>query len=350
MFDTVIDTSYPDRSSFVVNIQEVARRAGVSTATVSRYLAGEHVRRAEAVAAAVLELDYRPSPTARGLRMGRHLAVGVVVPDIANPFFAWVTRGIENVLAPAGLQVALSNSDESVQREAELVADLQRRVDGVILAPATETDSVPDYLAAAGTPVVFIDRGLRENTRFDVVEVDNSIGAAAVATHLAELGHRSIGMISGPLTSTPGRERHEGFLSRLGDLGHQIQPAHIVVADFKESGGKLAMVRLLDQAEPPTGVFVANNLMSIGALKAVREMGLRIPHDISVVGFDDLDLGPLLDPPFTVIERPTVTQGEVAARLMLERLRDPQRPQQSVVLPVQLIVRASTAAPHRRTT
>lgn len=332
----------------MANIQDVARLAGVSTATVSRHLAGERVRSAEAVGDAVRHLDYRPSPTARGLRMGRHMAVGVVVPDIANPFFAAVTRGIENVLTPAGMQVALANSGESVEREAELVVNLQRRVDGVILAPATETDAVPDYLAAAGTPVVFIDRALRENTTYDVVEVDNTAGAAAAAAHLVELGHRLIGMISGPLSSTPGRERHEGMLARLAELGITMRAEHIVVADFKESGGHLAMRRLLEQSEPPTAVFVANNLMSIGALKAVRDAGLRLPQDLSVIGFDDLDLGPLLDPPYTVIDRPTSTQGEMAARLMLERLRERERPQQSLVLPVEMIVRGSTASPSRR--
>lgn len=332
----------------MANIRDVAKLAGVSTATVSRHLAGERVRRAEAVADAVRQLGFRPSPTARVLRTGRHMAVGVVVPDIANPFFAAVTRGIENILTPAGLQVALANSGENVEREAELVVNLQRRVDGVILAPATETDSAPDYLAAAGTPVVFIDRALRENTIFDVVEVDNLAGAATAATHLVELGHRSIGMISGPLTSTPGRERHEGMLARLAELGAPMRPEHIVIADFKESGGNRAMRQLIEQPERPTAVFIANNLMSIGGLKAVREAELRLPHDLSVIGFDDLDLGPLLDPPYTVIDRPTITQGEVAARLMLERLLERSRPQQSLVLPVELIVRGSTAGPPGR--
>lgn len=333
----------------MANIQDVARLAGVSTATVSRFLTGGRTRNAAAVAAAVEELDYRPSATARGLRSGRHMAVGVVVPDIANPFFASVTRGIEKVIAPAGLQVAIANSGESVAREAELVRELQRRVDGVILAPATETDAVPVQLAASGFPVVFVDRGLIGNRDFDVVEVDNSSGAAAAAAHLADLGHRSIGLISGPLTSTPGRERHEGFLVALAMRGMVPQPSHIQVADFKEVGGHAAMVRLLRQPHRPSAVFVANNLMSIGALKAIREFGLSIPREMSIVGFDDLDLAALLDPPFTVIDRPTIAQGEEAGRLMLERFRDPTRAYRSLVMPVELVVRASTAAHSGRT-
>lgn len=327
----------------MTNIQDVARLAGVSTATVSRYLSGERVRSAQAIADAVRSLDYRPSATARGLRLGRHMAIGVVVPDIANPFFAAVTRGIENVLAPEGLHLALANSGESLGREAELVADLRGRVDGVILAPATETDTVPAHLAASGTPVVFVDRGLRDNGVFDVVEVDNRAGASAAASHLVGLGHTRVAVISGPLTSTPGRERHEGFLSALEGLGVTPVPAYVEVADFKEAGGYAAMARLLALPERPSAVFVSNNLMSIGALKAVRDGGLRVPEDISLVGFDDLDLGALLDPPYTVVDRPTVAQGEAAARLLLDRLRDPDRPQQSLLLPVRLVVRASTA-------
>lgn len=331
----------------MANIQDVARLAGVSTATVSRYLSGDHVRSADRVAAAVRELGFRPSLTARGLRTRRHLAVGVVVPDIANPFFAGVTRGIENVLAPEGLQLAIANSGESVRREAELVQDLQQRVDGILLAPATETDAVPLRLAESGLPVVFIDRGVEERGEFDMVKVANVSGAMQAVEHLADLGHRAIGLVSGPLTSTPGRERHDGFLAALEKRGIGSLQEHIQFADFQESGGYAAMRRVLELPEPPSAVFVANNLMSIGALKAARDLGLGVPRDVSVVGFDDLDLGSLLDPPFTVIDRPSIAQGEEAARLMVERLRDPGRPPRTVVMPVRLVVRASTAAPRR---
>lgn len=331
----------------MANIHDVARLAGVSTATVSRYLAGEHVRSAPAVAAAVKQLSYRPSITARNLRTGRHLAVGVVVPDIANPFFAAVTRGVENVVAPHGLQVAIANSGEDVQLEAEAVDALQRRVDGVILAPATETDVVPQRLASSGLPVVFVDRGV-SGANFDLVEVDNADGARQAAEHLVRLGHRAIGLISGPLSSTPGRERHDAFLGALEAMGVQISAEYIELSDFKEAGGYAAMTRLLTLTDHPSAVFVSNNLMSIGALKAASDLGMRIPGDISMLGFDDLDLAPLLDPPYTVIDRPTITQGEEAGRLMIDRLTDPTRSPERVILPVRLVVRSSTAAPNGR--
>ncbi|KQP64343.1 MULTISPECIES: LacI family DNA-binding transcriptional regulator [unclassified Nocardioides] len=331
----------------MANIQDVARHAGVSTATVSRFLAGEHVRSHDAVAAAVEALDYRPSRTARGLRMGRHLAVGVVVPDITNPFFAAVTRGVEEVITPAGLQVVIANSGESVAREAELVGDLERRVDGIVLAPATETDVVPSRLAASGTPVVFVDRVVTSGSDVDSVEVDNAAGARLAAEHLLGLGHRAIAVISGPQTCTPGRERHEVFLAVLAE--HGVVPAadHVEIADFTEAGGSAAMHRLLERPDRPTAVFVANNLMVVGALKAIRLRGLRLPDALSVVGFDDLDLGALLDPPLTVVDRPTVAQGAAAGRLMLARLEHPDQPRASLTLPVELVVRGSTAAPPR---
>lgn len=328
----------------MATIQDVARLAGVSTATVSRYLSGNPVRASAKVGDVIDDLRYRPSVTARGLRSGRHLAIGVVVPDITNPFFASVTRGIENVVGPVGLQVTLANSDESVARESDLVEALVPRVDGVILCPATENDAVPEHLVAAGVPVVLVDRGVhQESVGFDLVSVDNAGGAAAAARHLRELGHRRIAVVSGPLTSTPGRERHEGFLDGLAQGG--LEPAHAEIADFKESGGYAATQHLLALDPPVTAVFLANNLMTVGALKALHEAGVDVPGDLSVVGFDDLDLGALLAPPLTVIDRPTVEQGEQAARLLLDRLADPTHRPTSIVMPVQLLVRGSSAAP-----
>lgn len=326
-------------------IQDVARLAGVSTATVSRFLTGSPVRASARIAAVIAELGYRPSSIARGLRSGRHDTIGVVVPDVTNPFFAAVVRGIENVGSARGLRVLLGNSDEDLQREATLVEDLSRRVDGMILAPATEHDSIPAALTSAGVPVVLVDRGVQEGGRFDSVTVDNVTGARLAAEHLLGLGHRRIGVISGPLTATPGRERHETFLAVLAGAGADLDPALVQVANFREGGGRAATDRMLDLAEPPTALFVANNLMTVGALKALHARGVRVPIELSVVGFDDLDLGALLDPPLTVVDRPDITQGERAAAVLLERIDSGGGPAVHVELPVQLVVRASTSAP-----
>jgi len=331
----------------VSTIQDVARLAAVSTATVSRYLSGEPVRASARIREVIAELGYRPSVVARGLRSGRHDTFGVVVPDVTNPFFAGVVRGIENVAGQRGVRVLLGNSDEDLTREATLVDDLSRRVDGMILAPATEHDDVPHVLASAGVPVVLLDRAVQVGGRFDSVTVDNIVGAKLAARHLLGLGHRRIATISGPLTSTPGRERHEAFLDELGAGGADLESALVEVADFREAGGRAAASRLLSLTQPPTALFVANNLMTVGALKALRALGVRVPEEVSVLGFDDLDLGALLDPPLTVIDRPTVEQGERAATVLVDRINAGAGPAVHVVLPVQLLVRQSTARPRR---
>jgi DNA-binding LacI/PurR family transcriptional regulator len=324
------------------NINDVATRAGVSPATVSRFLRGQRVRSEDAIRVAVEELAYWPSAAARSLRSGVHYAIAVVVPDVTNPFFAALVKGVESVFRPGPYSVFLANTDESSDVEDAIIADLVRRVDGIILAPATEQDETPLRAREAGVPVVFVDRDL-EGGEFDSVLVDNAGGAAAAAAHLASLGHRRIALISGPLNTTPGRGRYEGFTAELERRGIQLPEEFRQFADFRESGGHEAMLRLLAVAERPTAVFSANNLMTIGAMKALRTTGVRVPSDISLVGFDDLDLAPLLDPPLTVVERPTVEQGILAAHLLQGRLTGSNQQPQRVILPVRLVPRASTA-------
>jgi LacI family transcriptional regulator len=327
----------------MTNIGDVAKRAGVSTATVSRFLRGQRVRSEDAVREAIDELGYWPTAAARSLRSGVHYAIAVVVPDVTNPFFAALVKGIESVFRPGPYSVFLANTDESSEIEDAVVADIVRRVDGIILAPATEQDETPLRVREAGIPVVFVDRELPDG-EFDSVLVDNVGGARAAAAHLVSLGHRRIAVISGPQNTTPGRERHEGFLAALAENDIEPAPDYCKIADFREQGGQDAMLQLLALAERPTAVFSANNFMTIGALKALHSMRVSVPEEISVVGFDDLDLATLLEPPLTVVERPTVEQGILAAHLLQTRLVDkgvktPQR----VVLPTRLVARGSSA-------
>jgi LacI family transcriptional regulator len=178
------------------------------------------------------------------------------------------------------------------------------------------------------------------------VLVDNAEGARSAAGYLAGLGHARIAIISGPLNTTPGRERHDAFVTAVEDLGGQIPDEYRQISDFREGGGYQAMLRLLALPQPPTAVFCANNLMTVGALKALNSMRIRVPQDLSIIGFDDLDLAPLLWPPLTVIDRPTVEQGVLAARLLLARLAGQGDPEpQRVVLSTRLIERASCTIP-----
>lgn len=333
------------------NISDVAKRAGVSTATVSRFLRGQRVHEEAAIRQAVEDLGYRPAAAARSLRSGIHYAIAVVVPDVSNPFFAGLVKGIESVCRTGPYNVFLVNTDESTHLEDTVIADIIQRVDGIILAPATEHDKAPTRIRQSGIPVVFADRELDlPGERFDSVLVDNEGGARTAANYLAGLGHTRIAIISGPLNTTPGRERHEAFIAAIEDLGGTVPEDYRQVADFREDGGYQAMLRLLALAEPPTAVFSANNLMTIGALKALNSMRIRVPEELSIIGFDDLDLAALLRPPLTVIDRPAVEQGVLAARLLLSRLAGQGSPDaQRVVLSTKLVERASCSAPPEAT-
>ncbi|MCW2818732.1 MAG: hypothetical protein JWR42_1519, partial [Marmoricola sp.] len=224
----------------MVNIQEVARVAGVSTASVSRYLAGQRIRRATEVQAAIDALDYHPSQVARSLKSGRHDSVGVIVPDITNPYFAALVKGIERELRSQGLQVILGNSDEDADRERALVEALSQRTDGIIMAPFAEDDEAPAKLARAGIPLVLVDRETTTGPELDRVLVDNHAGVEQAVDHLVELGHTRIGAISGPLVSSPGRSRHEAFLASLERHGLTVDDTVLRVSDFRESGGHRA--------------------------------------------------------------------------------------------------------------
>lgn len=325
----------------MTTISDVARRAGVSAATVSRYLKGEPVRAEERVRDAIAALDFRPSVVARSLKSGVTRTIGLVIPDVTNPFFAAVVKGVESVAREAGYTISLFNTDESIDRESELVEDLAERVDGLILAPVSERDPVPERARRRGVPIVFLDRDV-PGSSFDAVLIDNHAGGRQAAEHLLGLGHERVAIVSGPLESTPGRQRFEGFTEALRGAGLELSPDYAQIADFRRQGGYQATLRLLGLAAPPTAIFVANNLMTIGALHAVHEVGIKVPERLSIIGFDDLDLADLLAAPLTVVDRPMEEQGVLAIRLLLSRLdgtytSEPRR----IVLETSLVERGS---------
>ncbi|RLV49953.1 LacI family transcriptional regulator [Nocardioides mangrovicus] len=334
-------------------IQDVAARAGVSVATVSRFLSGQTVRSADAVREAVDALGYRPDVAAQAMRTGRHSAVGVIVPDIGNPFFAAIVKGLAQGIPDGGLHMLLASSEESAQLEARLLADLDSRVDGYVLAPVNEQDRLPLELVRRGVPVVLLDREVDGGEDCDVVLVDNAGGAASAARHLLDLGHRRIGVISGPANTTPGRERREGFLSVLAEHDVVVEPGLDLVGDFLEESGRRLTEQLLALPERPTAIFTANNQMTVGALRALQAASVPVPDEISLIGFDDLTLGGLLQPPLTCVVRDEVRQGRTVMELLVERLgharlaETPQVPPRRVVLETTLLVRGSTATPRQ---
>jgi len=334
----------------MTTISDVAARAGVSVSTVSRWLSGQQVRSADAVRRAVDDLAYTPNVLAQSLKSGRRGTIGVVLPDISNPFFAAVVKGLEQASRELSYRLLLANSDESNELEAEILLDLTGRVDGFILAPAHEQDRAPLQLRDARIPAVLLDREVTGGELFDVVVVDNVGGAASAARHLTHLGHTAIAMINGPTDTTPGRERRIGFLEGLSEADVDLTPEYDLTGDFREGSGQELALQLLSLPHPPTAVFTANNLMTVGALKAFNDMRVRVPHDVSIVGFDDLTLGSLLKPPLTCVVRPDVEQGALAMRLLLSRIADrTEDPPRRVVLGTHLEVRGSTAVPRKNT-
>lgn len=327
-------------------IKDVAARAGVSVATVSRFLNGARVRQAAQIEQAVELLAFRPNQLARSLKSGSTRTIGVLVPDISNPFFADVVKGAESVMRAGEYSLLLCNTDESVERERVVAATLlQKRVDGILMAPATEWSDAPLMLQARHIPVVFIDRRI-EADGFDIVLVDNIAGARQAAEYFVSLGHERIAVISGPLDTTPGRERYEGFVEGLRVRGRELEERYLQVADFREDGGYQAALRLLAVRPPPTALFVANNLMAIGALRAMHNLGVQIPREMSFISFDDLALAELTTPPLTVVSRPSTEQGVLAMRLLQFRMeKSPDAAARKIVLETRLVVRGSCAGP-----
>lgn len=326
-------------------IYDVALAADVSVATVSRHLQGLRVRKVERIAEVIRELGFRPTPAARSLKSGSTGMIAVVVPDITNPYFAAVVKGIDSITRQSDYHISLYNSEEDGEREAAILSALYGRVDGVILTPADESEAAKERLSETGMPIVLLDREIGDGTSFDSVLIDNVAGARQAATYLLSLDHSKIGVISGPLDTTPGRTRHGGFLSVLEEAGLDPDPAHIRISDFREEGGYQSAMRLLALGEPPTAIFVANNLMSVGVLRALHDMHVQVPRDLSVVGFDDLQLAELLTPPLTVIGRPMEEQGALAVRLLLNRLGGQSSKPRRVVLDTWLTIRESCAPP-----
>lgn len=331
----------------VATIKDVAARANVSTATVSRVLSGlEGVKPdlQDRVHQAVRELGYYPNRVARNLRVRTTRLIGLVISDIQNPFFTSVVRGIEDVLQRADYTLLLGNTDEKLEREQLYLTTLRAEgVAGIILAPTGKRVDNYSMLLPTQLPVVTIDRA-PSGLSADSVIVNNSAGSRAAVLHMIEHGHRRIGCISGPPNLSTAEERRNGYEQALCEHGIPLDDVLIQYADFRQSGGYAAMQALLALDERPSAVFVANNLMTLGALQALHERDLQIPSDVAIVGFDDMSWATSLQPPLTAVAQPTYQLGTTAAHLLLARLNEPQRPVQHVVLETELMIRASCGA------
>jgi LacI family transcriptional regulator len=331
-----------DRS--VPTITDVARMARVSTATVSRVL-NNHARvdpeLAVAVRRAAKELGYRPSRVARSLRTRQSHVWALVISDIRNPFFTEMVRGVEDVAYAHGYSLILCNAEEDPEKEASyLDLAVAESVGGVILTPSTTTTAL-DAPQEFGIPMVLADRTV-EPGRADSVVIDNRGGASEAVTHLIDGGYRRIACITGPLDKTTGAARRAGYVDALEAAGRPVDESLIVVANFREDGGRRAMEELIARRPTPDAVFVANNLMTIGTLHAIADAGLRIPADIAVIGFDEMSWATLLRPALTTVAQPTYDLGVETGRLLRSRIEGYAGAARSVTLSAKLLVRESS--------
>ncbi|HXR69705.1 LacI family DNA-binding transcriptional regulator [Actinocrinis sp.] len=333
-------------------LSDVAQRAGVHQATASRALnpASRHLvnrATAERVLAAARELGYVPNAIARGLRTSRSGTVGVIIPDLMNPLFPPIVRGIEDVLAHEGYTALLANTDNDEQRERALFESLvTRRVDGFIVATARRNHPLLDEAARHGLKVVLVYRGT-DRTDFCAVTADDRLGIALATEHLIQTGHRRIGHLAGPQDLYTGSIRANSFTETLRSHHLRLPPEHIVVCDaYSEASGASGTRTLLDQAPDLTAIVAANDLLALGACDVLRERGLRCPDQVSVTGFNDMPFADKFDPPLTTVRVPHYDLGAEAGRLLLDQLTRPgPHLVKRLSLPPALITRGSTAPP-----
>lgn len=333
----------------MTTISDVARRAGVSTMTVSRVINGSGYASKTTrlrVERAVAELGYVPNALARQLRSKRSKTLALVITDITNPFFTSIARGAEDVAGARGFGLLLCNTDESEAEEVEYVSMLlQRQIDGVLLVPASRSSRSIRLLRGRGVPVVVLDRRVRM-PQVDVVRSDSEGGAYELTRHLIALGHHRIAVIAGPPSVSTSVDRVAGYRRALSEAAVPLDPDLVRHGGHQVAGGYQMATEVLNLPSPPSAIFAANNFIAAGALGAVRAAGLRIPEDVSMVAFDDLPPVWLSDPFLTVASQPAYELGQRGAELVLDRLLDGGgQPARSLVLPVDVVVRRSSGPP-----
>jgi LacI family transcriptional regulator len=329
----------------VPTINDVAKRANVSPVTVSRVLnAAPNVNAATRarVSQAIAELGYVPNVVARSLRSRRTRSIALILPDITNPFWPTVARGVEDAAQRSGYTVLLCNSDENADKQARyLEVVISQQVDGVIIAPADSDAANLALLRERHIPTVVLDRRVN-GWDVDTVRGDSVGGAHMLTRHLIELGHRRIAMLTGPANTSTSQDRLAGYEAALRRAGIDCDEDLTRFGEFRQSSGQEMAEAVLAMRRPPTAIFGANNTIALGALAAIGECGQRVPQDVALVCFDDVSPSSQLFPFLTVVEQPAYQMGFEAARLLFGRLDDAEVvPPRHIMLPGRLIVRLS---------
>jgi DNA-binding LacI/PurR family transcriptional regulator len=332
-----------------VTMRQIAERAQVSIGTVSHVIndtAKVRQKLRQRVLEAIRSLGYQPSQLARGLRRNQTSMLVMIIPDVTNPFFPAVVRGVEDVAYKSAFRIVLCNTDNDPRKETSYLNELSSyRPAGWLVIPSVDSE-IATHLRAAGSgpPVVCIDRQPK-GWSGDVVLVANEAGACDATRHLLRMGHRQLAVITGPLHLANAVERLKGFKRALAEAKVSIEPDYIQEARFERNSGYQAAKRLLSMLPRPTAIFACNDLMALGVLLAVRELGLHCPEELSIVGFDNLDFAEFTAPALTTVFQPGYQLGTTAARLLLERIAGGKQPPAKVVLPTELKIRQSVAPP-----
>jgi LacI family transcriptional regulator len=329
-----------------VTIRDVAKEAGVSVATVSHVINKTHYVTPELldrVSTAIKQLNYQPNKLARALSQKAVPLLALIVPDISNPYWSAVARAVQDITEPHNYSVIVCSSDGQPEREARFLQSLAGWVSGLILHPYYQSGEHYSELSGAVPVVVLGDfTSDAHPSHWDQVTSNNQIGARAAVEHLFSLGHRRIGFVQG-LAGTPSSlKRLAGYRSAFEQAGLPVDESLIVAGDYTQAGGRRAAEALLGRADPPTAVFCANDLSALGLLQVAQLVGRRVPHDLSVVGFDDIDEAALSTPPLTTFSQPPRLVGQVIAETLLERLNGRSKPTRRSVEGT-LVIRASTA-------
>jgi LacI family transcriptional regulator len=305
----------------MASIGDVAKRAGVSLGTASRAINGNPAvspQLRDRVLAAAAELDYRPNVLARALRSSRTHSLGLILPDVTNPFFGELAKHVEQVAAGMGYTVMLANSNDDPKAEAEYIKVLvARQVDGLLIVPSEETRQLPPETKV---PIVVVDRPM---SGYPLVASDHRAGAVAAVQHLVSLGHRRIGCIAGPRHLSVARERYDGYRSIVAPLyrAHGFDfAADTIVARFDYDCGYDAAVKLLTRTDRPSAIFASSDQQAIGALRAAADLDLKVPEDVSIIGFDAISLAKIVTPRLTTVAQPIAAIADIAVRAVL-RLR-----------------------------
>ncbi|HEY4357044.1 MAG TPA: LacI family DNA-binding transcriptional regulator [Acidobacteriaceae bacterium] len=332
-----------------MNITAVAQRARVSTATVSRVINGTAIvsaETAERVREAIEALNFYPDINARALGSGRSGLYGLIISDITNPYFPELVKSFEDIAVEHGQDILIANTDYDPKRmEACVIRMLQRKVDGVAIMTSEMEDHLLRNFNNRQIPVIFMDTP-KTVRGASTVRVDYAAGVQQAMDHLFSLNHRRIGFLSGPLALSSARVRADAFTDCLREHGVASDPRFVQEGDHRVEGGRAAMQRILDSGKLPTAVMASNDLTAIGAMGALHDAGLRIPEDISVIGFDDIELSAYTRPALTTLQVPRRELAETAFR-SLYRGRNEEDVKRSLkrehVIQPKLIIRQSTA-------